>query len=88
MNDDRLESLKLLTELRANYNCYDAKEEPYYRALSIALASIENEDWLEAKTIAARKSYEHEYSLRKELEVKIAKLEKTIETLKQKHDID
>ena len=40
MKDERWESIKLLSELRSNYSCFDEKEEPYYRALSVAITSI------------------------------------------------
>ena len=40
MGDKRLKSIELLSELRAGYSCFDEKEEPYYRALSLAIASI------------------------------------------------
>ena len=40
MKDERWESIKLLSELRAEYSCFDEKEEPYYRALSVAITSI------------------------------------------------
>lgn len=40
MKDERWESIKLLSELRAKYSCFDEKEEPYYRALSAAITSI------------------------------------------------
>lgn len=40
MRDKRWESIKLLSELRAKYSCFDEKEEPYYRALSVAITSI------------------------------------------------
>ena len=40
MRDKRWKSIKLLSELRAKYSCFDEKEEPYYRALSFAIASI------------------------------------------------
>jgi hypothetical protein len=40
MENERLESIELLSDLRAKYNCFDEKEEPYYRALSLAIASI------------------------------------------------
>jgi len=40
MKDERWESIKLLSELRAKYSCFDEKEEPYYRALSVAITSI------------------------------------------------
>lgn len=38
MGDERWESIKLLSELRDKYSC--SEEEPYYRALSVAIASI------------------------------------------------
>lgn len=44
MENERLESIELLSELRAKYNCFDEKEEPYYRALSLAIASIKESD--------------------------------------------
>ncbi len=40
MKDERWESVRLLSELRGKYNCFDKKEEPYYRALSVAIASV------------------------------------------------
>ena len=45
-------------------------------ALDMAIIALEQET-------VSKESYEHEYFLRKEYEEKIAKLEKTIETLKK-----
>lgn len=32
--------IERLSELRSNYNCFDEKEEPYYRALSNAIQAL------------------------------------------------
>ena len=40
MEDERWKTIELLSELRAGYSCFEEKEEPYYRALSLAIASI------------------------------------------------
>lgn len=34
MKNDIWADIERLSELRSNYNCFDEKEEPYYRALS------------------------------------------------------
>ena len=38
MND--WEAISILSELRSNYNCFDIKDEPYYRALSKAIEAL------------------------------------------------
>ena len=35
--------IERLSELRSNYNCFDEKEEPYYRALSNAIQALRRE---------------------------------------------
>ena len=39
------EAIKLLSEIRANYNCFNEKEDLYYHALSKAIAAIREGDW-------------------------------------------
>lgn len=39
-DEEALKHIELLSELRARYSCFDEKEEPYYRALSVAIESI------------------------------------------------
>jgi len=34
------EVIETLSDLRAKYNCFDEKEEPYYKALCIAIKSV------------------------------------------------
>lgn len=40
MQDDIWADIERLSELRSNYNCFDEKEEPYYRALSNAIQAL------------------------------------------------
>ena len=40
MEDRRWKDIELLSELRSDYNCFDEKEEPYYRALSNAIQAV------------------------------------------------
>lgn len=35
--DEIWQDIKKLSELKSNYNCFDEKDEPYYRALSDAI---------------------------------------------------
>lgn len=37
------QDIEKLSELKANYNCFDESEEPYYRALSNAIQALRNE---------------------------------------------
>ena len=37
MKNDIWADIEKLSELKSNYNCFDEKEEPYYRALSNAI---------------------------------------------------
>jgi len=36
-------NIEKLSELRANYNCFDEKEEPYYNALSLGIKALKQE---------------------------------------------
>lgn len=38
--------VRLLSDIRANYNCMDEKEEPYYRALSEAIRIVAEQRWI------------------------------------------
>lgn len=38
MND-----IKILSELRSNYNCFDIHEQPIYHALSVAIIALNNQ---------------------------------------------
>ena len=40
MQNDIFADIERLSELRSNYNCFDEKEEPYYRALSNAIEAL------------------------------------------------
>ena len=40
MKNDIWADIERLSELRSNYNCFDEKEEPYYRALSNAIEAL------------------------------------------------
>lgn len=40
MKNDIWVDIERLSELRSNYNCFDEKEEPYYRALSNAIEAL------------------------------------------------
>lgn len=40
MKNDIWADIERLSELRSNYNCFDEKEEPYYRALSNAIQAL------------------------------------------------
>lgn len=40
MKDERWKDIEKLSEIRSKYSCFDEKEEPYYRALSTAIAAI------------------------------------------------
>lgn len=35
-----MNTIELLSEIRSKYSCFDEEEEPYYRALSEAIAAI------------------------------------------------
>lgn len=41
--DEIWESIRLLSELRSEYSCFEEDEEPYYRALSLAIKSLRKE---------------------------------------------
>ncbi len=43
MKNDIWADIERLSELRSNYNCFDEKEEPYYRALSDAIQALREE---------------------------------------------
>ena len=36
--------IEKLSELKSNYNCFDEKEEPYYRALSNAIQALREKE--------------------------------------------
>ena len=40
MQNDIFADIERLSELRSKYNCFDEKEEPYYRALSNAIKEL------------------------------------------------
>lgn len=40
MEDERQRTIELLSELRSEYSCFNEAEEPYYRALSSAIAAV------------------------------------------------
>lgn len=40
VENDIWADIERLSELRSNYNCFDEKEEPYYRALSNAIQEL------------------------------------------------
>ena len=40
MQNDIWADIQKLSELKSNYNCFDEKEEPYYRALSNAIEAL------------------------------------------------
>lgn len=37
------DTISILSEIRANYNCFDEDDEPYYRALSEAIEAVKAE---------------------------------------------
>ncbi len=43
MKNDIWADIEKLSELRSKYNCFDEKEEPYYRALSDAIQALREE---------------------------------------------
>lgn len=36
------EAIETLSEIRCQYNCFDEREEPYYKALSMAIKALKN----------------------------------------------
>lgn len=50
------EIISILSEMRSDYNCFDANEEPKYRALSIAIKMIN-----EADKKVLDESFQHKY---------------------------
>lgn len=47
-----LDTISILSELRSNYNCFDKLDEPYYQALTEAIAAVKAErkgHWIEQK---------------------------------------
>lgn len=46
MQNDIWADIQKLSELKSNYNCFDEKEEPYYRALSNAIAVLSDKAFL------------------------------------------
>lgn len=49
------EIIAILSEMRSGYNCFDANEEPKYRALSIAIKAINETDKV------TDESFQHKY---------------------------
>ena len=49
------EIIAILSEMRSDYNCFDANEEPKYRALSIAIKAINETDKV------TDESFQHKY---------------------------
>ena len=45
--------ISILSEIRSSYNCFDEKEEPYYRALSEAIRLVSAQPEKRTKTQAA-----------------------------------
>lgn len=43
------EIIAILSEMRSDYNCFDANEEPKYRALSVAIKAINDEPTVSTK---------------------------------------
>lgn len=37
------EAIEYLSELRCGYNCFDSTEEPYYKALSMAISALQEQ---------------------------------------------
>lgn len=49
LKNDIWADIERLSELKSNYNCFDEKEEPYYRALSNAIQALRKEkqgEWI------------------------------------------
>lgn len=46
MQNDIWADIEKLSELKANYNCSDENEEPYYRALSNAIKTLRDKAFL------------------------------------------
>ena len=38
--DERWKYIEILSDLRAKYSCFEESEEPYYKALSVAIKAI------------------------------------------------
>lgn len=49
------EIIAILSEMRSDYNCFDANEEPKYRALSVAIKAINETDKV------TDESFQHKY---------------------------
>lgn len=52
-------TIEILSELRSAYNCFDEKEEPYYRALSEAIGALDREHYArEDEKMALERKYD------------------------------
>ena len=60
------EAIEKLSDIRCTYNCFDPKEEPYYRALAKAIAALDSVPIVRCKDCKYRSDYTG-YSCKKKI---------------------